>query len=58
MSERFVSDKTKELLLLLYDDGVDREELKALVSSAFKDGIDYLIGERNDRDDPSQNQGY
>lgn len=42
MSENLMSERTTELLLLLYGDGVDREELKALVGSAFGDGVDYM----------------
>lgn len=43
MSECLMSERTAELLLLLYNDGVDHEELKALVRSAFEDGINYTI---------------
>lgn len=38
-----MSQRTAELMLLLYDDGVDREELKALVGSAFEDGVEYTL---------------
>ncbi len=43
MSLEMMSRRTTELLLLLYDDGVDRDELKALVGSAFQDGITYTL---------------
>lgn len=43
MSESLMSQRTAELLLLLYDDGVDGEELKALVDSAFQDGLAYMV---------------
>lgn len=42
MSDSLMSPRTAELLLLLYDDGVDGEELKALVDSAFQDGLAYM----------------
>ena len=38
-----MSRRTADLMILLCDDGVNREELKALVGSAFKDGLDYAI---------------
>lgn len=38
-----MSSLTRELMLLLHDDGVDRNELKALVDSAFQDGVAYTI---------------
>ena len=47
-----MSQRTAELMLLLYDDGVDREELKALVDSAFGDGLTFMAkhyGERLNR---------
>lgn len=43
MTERLMSDLTAELMLLLHGDGVDREELKALVDSAFRDGVTYTM---------------
>ncbi len=43
MIDAFMSERTAELLLLLYDDGVDQEELKALVRSAFEDGINCIL---------------
>lgn len=39
MSEIFMSQRTAELLLLLSSDGVSEEELRALASSAFEDGM-------------------
>ena len=54
MSESLMSERTTELLLLLYNDGVDHDELKALVRSAFEDGINYTIenvGHVRGRDD-------
>jgi hypothetical protein len=53
MSQELMSERTAELMLLLYDDGVDRDELKALVGSAFKDGIDYTIKRMGDSRDTS-----
>jgi hypothetical protein len=38
-----MSERTAELMLLLYDDGVDRDELKALIGSAFEDGIEFTL---------------
>ena len=37
MTDSLMSRLTRELMLLLHDDGVDREELMALVDSAFQD---------------------
>jgi hypothetical protein len=51
MSQELMSQRTAELMLLLYDDGVDREELKALVGSAFQDGIEYTIKRMADAQD-------
>jgi hypothetical protein len=48
MSDKLMSERTAELMLLLYDDGMDREELKALVGSAFKDGIAFTMKRLND----------
>ena len=48
MSLEMMSQRTAELLLLLHDDGVDREELKALVGSAFQDGIAYTLKNLDD----------
>jgi hypothetical protein len=53
MSQEMMSERTAELMLLLYDDGVDRNELKALVGSAFKDGIEYTIKRMGDNRDTS-----
>ena len=43
MSEPLMSQRTAELLLLLYDDGVDGDELRALVDSAFGDGLTFMV---------------
>jgi hypothetical protein len=51
MPQDLMSEHTAELMLLLYDDGVDRDELKALVGSAFKDGIEYTIKRMSDNRD-------
>lgn len=48
MSNRLMSSRTVELMLLLYDDGVDGNELKALVDSAFKDGATYMVKNYDD----------
>ena len=52
MSDNLMSQRTAELMLLLYDDGVNREELKALVGSAFKDGIEFTMKRMNEDLDP------
>ena len=52
MTHKLMSERTAELMLLLYDDGVNREELKALVGSAFKDGIEFTMKRMNDDLDP------
>lgn len=54
MSEDIVSKRTAELLVLLSMDGVDREELKALVASAFADGVNYSVGQIGQGNDPEQ----
>lgn len=51
MTESIMSEQTTELMLLLYGDGVDREELKALVGSAFQDGIKYTVGQLGERNE-------
>ena len=43
MTDDMMSQLTADLMLLLYEDGVDREELTALVGSAFRDGVEYTI---------------
>ena len=43
VTENMMSSLTRELMLLLHDDGVDQNELKALVDSAFQDGVAYTI---------------
>ena len=51
MGDNLMSQRTAELLLLLSSDGVDQEELVALASSAFEDGIKCrlkLLGDRGD----------
>ncbi len=53
MSLEMMSQRTAELLLLLHDDGVDREELKALVGSAFQDGVAFTLQNLNVRGDQS-----
>ena len=50
-NKRLMSSSTIELMLLLYDDGVDRNELKALVDSAFTDGMTYTLRDISDRDE-------
>ncbi|UCH74059.1 MAG: hypothetical protein JSU82_17360 [Rhodospirillales bacterium] len=52
MSENFMSQRTAELLLLLSNDGVDEEELRALATSAFEDGMRCRIGRIGDGDEP------
>lgn len=53
MSDSLMSPRTAELILLLYDDGVDGEELKALVDSAFQDGLAYMAKHQGEgRDSP------
>ena len=42
MSERLLSKRTAELMLLLFEDGVDGDELRALVDSAFSDGLSFM----------------
>lgn len=51
MTERFLSQRTADMVVLLCNDGVDREELKALVSSAFEDGIDCTLKQMDGSDD-------
>lgn len=53
MTESFMSQRTAELLLLLYDDGVDQEELKALVGSAFEDGVNCAINQIDEAENRS-----
>lgn len=43
MTDELMSKGTAELLVLLLGDGVDHEELTALVSSAFTDGVNFAI---------------
>ena len=43
MTDEFMSKGTAELVVLLLGDGVDHEELEALVSSAFTDGVNFAI---------------
>ena len=43
MNDEFMSKGTTELVVLLLGDGVDHEELEALVSSAFADGVNFAI---------------
>ena len=43
MKDPLMSQHTKDLLLLLSEDGVDRDELRALVESAFQDGLAYMV---------------
>ena len=43
MPDNPMSAHTADLMLLLFDDGADQEELKALISSAFTDGVNYTI---------------
>ena len=43
MEDVMMSRLTADLMLLLYEDGADREELTALVGSAFRDGVEYTI---------------
>lgn len=43
MTDEFMSKGTAELLVLLLGDGVDDDELAALVSSAFTDGVNFAI---------------
>jgi len=43
MTYGLMNKRTAELMLLLHEDGVDREELKALVGSAFEDGIEFAL---------------
>ena len=43
MNDRAMSRSTAELFTLLYNDGVDRDELRALVGSAFRDGYMYSL---------------
>ena len=49
MSEPLMSQRTAELMLLLYDDGVDGDELKALVDSAFGDGLTFMVKHYDER---------
>jgi hypothetical protein len=57
MPQDLMSQRTAELMLLLYDDGVDRDELKALVGSAFQDGVEYTIKRmRGHRDSPQDHR--
>ena len=53
MGDNLMSQRTAELLLLLSSDGVDQEELKALASSAFEDGMKCRIKLLGDRGEPS-----
>ncbi|MGD8327540.1 MAG: hypothetical protein PVF65_11545 [Sphingomonadales bacterium] len=39
MNEDYMSQRTTDLMLLLFGDGVDGDELRALVDSAFSDGL-------------------
>lgn len=43
MTFGLMNKRTAELMLLLHEDGVDREELKALVGSAFEDGVEFAL---------------
>ena len=43
MSEPYMSQRTAELMLLLFEDGVDGDELRALVDSAFSDGLSVMV---------------
>jgi hypothetical protein len=43
MAGEFTKKATTELVFLLLGDGVDHEELEALVRSAFADGVNLVI---------------
>ena len=50
MTDEFMSKGTAELVVLLLGDGVDDEELTALVSSAFSDGVNFAISRLGEMD--------
>lgn len=55
MPDNPMSKRTADLMLLLFDDGVDPDELKALIGSAFVDGVDYSFKHMDEtRDNPDR----
>ena len=54
MTDELMSKGTAELVVLLLGDGVDHEELNALVSSAFADGVNFAIRQLGEVDGRSE----
>lgn len=42
MNNQYMSQRTADLMVMMLGDGVDPEELRALVDSAFCDGLESL----------------